>query len=214
MVNIARLNLEKLAKLKCKGYSSDKELSDAKLAYVASLNTRYNDKENKIERIKMLDKRIAQVKTELKKLKHQMSLSLVKSDINGIITNLQTQKGDYVTKGAKLGNIADIDTVIVKAGIAPGLLPFIKKGKKVKINFITTPPYSVEAKIDRVILVVDPNFGRMTVEIKIPNKNYILQAGTKALVTVYLDKKEQEFIKKNFIDNPNKTVYEVKAENY
>ena len=214
MVNIARLNLEKLAKLKSRGYTSDKELSDAKLAYVSSLNTRYSDKESRIERVKMLDQRISSIRTELKKLNHMLGMSKVRSDLSGIVAEVKTQKGDYVARGQKLATITNLDTVIVKAGIAPGLLPFIKKGKKVKINFITTPPYSVDAKIDRVVLVVDPNFGRMTVEIKVPNKNYILQPGTKALVTVYLNKKEQEFVRKNFIDNPNKTVYEVKAENY
>jgi len=214
MVNLARMNLEKLAKLKSGGYTSDRELSTAKQMYISSLHNKYAEQENRYERIKMLDERIAIVKSELKKINHLLALSNVKSSFGGIVTELKAHKGDYVVKGAKLGTIANIDRVVVRAGIAPGLLPFIKKGKKVKINFITTPPYSTEAKIDRVILVVDPNFGRMTVEIELPNKNYILQPGTKALVTVYLDKKEQEFIKRNFIHNPNSTVYEVKAENY
>ncbi len=214
MVNVARLDLEKLAKLKSKGYTSDRELRDAKLAYASSLHNKYSEQESKYERIRMLDERIVTVKNELKKLNHLLDLSNVRSEINGIVSNIKTQKGDYVAKGSKLGTISNIDTVIVRAGIAPGLLPFVKKGKEVKVDFITTPPYSVKAKISRVVLVVDPNFGRMTVEIKIPNKNYILQEGTKALVTVYLNKEEQEFIKKNFIDNPNKTVYEVKSMNY
>ncbi|MRJ03305.1 MAG: HlyD family efflux transporter periplasmic adaptor subunit [Epsilonproteobacteria bacterium] len=214
MVNVARLNLEKLAQLRSKGYSSDQELNSAKMVYASSLHSKYTEEENKIERIRMLDERIATVKSELMKLQHLISLSEVRSEIGGIVSQIKTQRGDYVSKGSPLGTISNIDTVIVKAGIAAGLLPFIKKGKDVKIDFITTPPYSVKAKISRVVLVVDPNFGRMTAEIEVPNKNYILQTGTKALVTVYLTKEEQEFIKKNFIDNPNKTVYEVKSKNY
>ena len=214
MVNVARLNLERLAKLKSRGYMSERELDNAKLSYASSLHAKYSEIENKKERLQMLDERIAMVKNELRKLQHQLSLSKVKSEIDGIVSELKTQKGDYVAKGTKLGTVSDLDKVIVKAGVAPGLLPFIKKGKKVKVDFITTPPYSVEASIKRVVLVVDPNFGRMTAEIEVPNKNYILQPGTKALITVYLEKKEQEFIKQNFIENPNKTVYEVKSKNY
>ena len=214
MVNIARLNLEKISKLKSRGYTNDKELSDAKLTYASYLRNRYAEYEGKKEKLHFLQEQIGKTKTELKKLKYRYELSRVKSGIDGIVADLKTQKGDYVSKGSVLGTIVNLDTVIVKAGIAPGLLPFVKKGKKVHIDFITTPPYSVDAKITRVVLVVDPNFGKMTAEIEVKNKNYILQEGTKALVTVYLDKEEQEFIKENFIENPNKTVYEVKSKNY
>ncbi|MRI83693.1 MAG: hypothetical protein C6I00_04660 [Nitratiruptor sp.] len=214
MVNIARMNLERLAKLKSQGYTSEQEFANAKMAYASSLHSKYAEAENKIERIRMLDERIATIENELKKLNHILALSEVRSGIDGIVSEVKTQKGDYVSKGAKLGTIANIDTVIVRAGIAPGLLPFIKRGKEVKVDFITTPPYSVKARISRVVLVVDPTFGRMTAEIEIPNKNYILQTGTKALVTVFLSKEEQEFIRKNFLDNPNKTVYEVKSKNF
>ena len=214
MVNIARLNLEQISKLKSQGYSDTKELSNAKAAYASSLHRKYQESESRTEKIHQLDDRINLVKNELRKLKHELFLSEVRSDIPGFVADIKTQPGDYVNKGSVLGVIVNLDRVIVKAGIAPGLLPFIKKGKKVKIDFITTPPYHTEATITRVVMVVDPDFGRMTAEIEIPNKNYLLQEGTKALVTVYLDKKEQEFIKEHFIENPNKTVYEVKAQNY
>ncbi len=214
LVNMARLNLEQLSKLKARGYSDYKELHNAKSVYASSLKNRYSDKEIKREKIHSLQERISATKTELKKLEHTIYLSQVRSDISGFIADIKTQPGDYVNRGSKLGTIVNLDTVIVKAGIAPGLLPFIKKGKKVKIDFITTPPYHVVATISRVVMVVDPDFGRMTVEIKIPNKNYILQEGTKALVTVLLEKSEEEYIKKHFIENPNKTIYEVKSQNY
>jgi len=169
----------------------------------------------KKEKLQSLDERIALTQHELKKLQYQLKMSEVRSDISGFVAEIKTQAGDYVAKGSKLGSLVNLDRVIVKAGIAPGLLPFVKKGKKVKINFITTPPYSVEeANITRVVMIVDPDFGRMTVEIEIPNKNYLLQEGTKALVTVFLDKKEQEFIKKHFLEDEEDTVYEVKAQNY
>ncbi len=214
MVNIARLNLEQISKLKSQGYSDSMELHNAKTAYASSLHARYSEDEMKKEKLHSLQERITLTQAELKKLKYLLDLSEVKSDISGFIADIKTQPGDYVAKGSKLGTIVNLDRVIVKAGIAPGLLPFVKKGKKVKINFITTPPYSVEANITRVVMITDPDFGRMTVEIEIPNKNYLLQEETKALVTVYLEKEEQEFIKKHFIEDADDTVYEVKAQNY
>ncbi len=214
MVNIARLNLEQISKLKAQGYSDNKELNNAKAAYASSLHSRYSEEELRQEKLHQLNDRINIVQNELRKLRHQLRMSEVRSDISGFVTNIKTQPGDFVNRGSTLGTIVNLDRVIVKAGIAPGLLPFIKKGKRVKIDFITTPPYHTVAKISRVVMVVDPDFGRMTAEIELPNKNYLLQEGTKALVTVYLDKKEQEFIKEHFIENPNKTVYEVKAQNY
>ncbi len=213
LVNMARLNLEQLSRLKAKGYGDLQELHNAKNAYASSLKSKYADEEIKKEKLYSLKERINDTAAELKKLRHLLYLSQVRSDISGFIADVKTQPGDYVTKGSKLGTVVNLDKVIVKAGIAPGLLPFIKKGKKVEVDFLTTPPYHVEAKISRVVMVVDPDFGRMTAEVEIPNKNYILQEGTKALVTVFLQKNEQKFIKEHFIENPNKTVYEVKSKN-
>ncbi|SMC10037.1 efflux RND transporter periplasmic adaptor subunit [Nitratiruptor tergarcus] len=214
LVNIAREKLEKLSKLKSQGLANSIEYNNAKALYASSLHSKYSEGESKAEKLQFLDERIAITKNELKKLQHRLALSEIRSDIDGFVADLKMQVGDYVAKGTKLGHIVNLDKVIVKAGIAPGLIPFIKKGKKVRIDFITTPPYHVEAKISRVVMIVDPDFKRMTAEIVIPNKNYLLQPETKALVTVYLTKKEQEFIKNNFLENPKKTVYEVKSFNY
>ncbi len=213
LVNIAREKLEKLSKLRAKGYADTLEYNNAKALYASTLHSKYSEKESKTEKLHFLDERINITRNELLKLKHKLSLSQIKSTLDGFVADINTQVGDYVAKGTKLGHIVNLDKVIVKAGVAPGLLPFIKKGKRVKIDFITTPPYKVEANISRVVMIVDPNFKRMTAEIEIPNKNYILQEGTKALVTVYLTKEEQEFIKENFIEKPNETVYQVKSFN-
>ncbi len=213
LVNMARLNLEQLSRLKARGYSDLQEFHHAKSTYASSLKSKYTDDQIKKEKLYSLKERISATITELKKLRHTLYLSQVRSDLSGFIADVNIQPGDFVNKGSKLGTIVNLDKVIVKAGIAPGLLPFIKKGKKVKIDFLTTPPYHVKAKISRVVMVVDPDFGRMTAEVEIPNKNYILQEGTKALVTVLLNKKEQQFIKEHFIENPNKMVYEVKSKN-
>ncbi|BCD67689.1 efflux RND transporter periplasmic adaptor subunit [Nitratiruptor sp. YY09-18] len=214
LVNINRLNLERLAKLRARGYTDAKEIDNAKAIYASSLHNRYAQQELRREKLHSLDERISLVVNQLHKLQHTLAMSKIYSDTSGFIDTLTVQPGDYVVKGSKLGTLINIDKVVVKAGVAPGLLPFVKKGKKVKIDFITTPPYHTEATISRVSMVIDPDFKRMTVEIEIPNKNYLLQPGTKALVTVHLTKEEQEFIKKNFIDNPNKSLYEVKSQNF
>lgn len=214
LVNIAREKLERLARLKSRGYADASEISTAKEIYVSKLHTKYSEKENNIEKLRFLDERIIQTRNELKKLHYILQSSHAYTHIDGFVTDIKTQVGDYVSQGAQLAHVVNLDKVIVKAGIAPGLLPFVKKGKKVQIDFITTPPYSVKAQISRVIMVIDPDFKRMVAEIEIPNKNYLLQEGTKALVTVFLDKNEQEFIRNNFLNNANETVYEVKSENY
>lgn len=213
LVNIARERLERLARLKSHGYADAGELNNAKELYAANLHSKYREKEDSTQQLRFLDERILETRNELKKLNYLLKSSHAYAHINGFVTDIKTQPGDYVSQGMKLGHIVNLDKVIVKAGIAPGLLPFIKKGKKVHIAFLTEPTYSVDATINKVDMVVDPDFNRMVAEIVVPNKNYILQEGTKALVTVYLNKAEQEFIRNNFLDNNNESVYEVKSFN-
>ena len=51
----------------------------------------------------------------------------------------------------------------------------------------------------------------MTIEATIPNKNYLLQEGTRALVTIPLSKKGQDKVKKYFLNNNRDTTLEIKS---
>ncbi len=209
-INLAAQELKKIAYLKSKGYISDFEMNKYKKTYINALYSNKNNNDN-YEKIRNIDKLIALSKIELEKLKYKSDHANGYAMINGIVSNLSVSKGESIGIGKKVCSVVNISKVIVKAGFSTGLLPFVHKNQHISISFVTTPPYRVDAKIKKVNPVIDPAFGRMTIEAIVPNNNYILQEGTRALVTISLPKKGQEEVKKYFLNNKRDTILEIKS---
>jgi len=209
-VNLAGAELKKVAALRSKGIINQFEEDRYKRNYINALKAKTTT--NNTSTIETTNRAIKADEVALEKLQYALNHSQVKANITGYIVNLNIQANQSVTLNQKVADIIDIDKVIVRAGVAPGLLAFIQKNEKVKINFITEPPYSQFAKINRINPIIDKKFKNMTLDMIVKNRNYILQPGTKALVTVYLTKKEQEKVKKIFSDRKG-TIIGVQSDN-
>jgi len=211
-INLAAMELKKIAFLRSKGYLNKFEENSYKKNYINALyNNNQNNNTDNFEKIKNLNKQIMSSKIDLKKLEYRLKHADAYAKIDGFVAGLQLSKRESIGTNRKICSIVNLDKVLIKAGFSTGLLPFIYKGEKIKISFVTTPPYSASSVITQVNPIVNPAFGRMTIEAIIPNKNYILQEGTRALVTISLSKKGQNEVKKYFLNNNRDTTLEIKS---
>lgn len=170
-----------------------------------------NANTDNFEKIKNLNQTIMSKKIDLKKLEYQLKHADAYTQTDGFVANLRLNKRESIGTNRKVCSIVNIDKVIVKAGFATGLLPFMHIDQKVNISFITTPPYNADTLISKINPIVNPKFERMTVEMIVPNPNYILQEGTSALITILLPKEGQKSVKKYFLNNKKDTVLEIKG---
>jgi multidrug resistance efflux pump len=215
----AKSYLNKITRLYAEGYATESELTNAKRDYFNLKkdydNIKYNN-QNKNEAFKLSkDSKLILLKqkqAQLEKIKSKIKNATVISEDDGYLVDSEIKIGSFVEQSAKMGSIVNIDKIILKAGLAPGLYRFVKAGDKVKVDFIVTPPYSVETTITRIIPIVDPKFGRMIVEIELDNKNYILQDGMKAMVQIKLKKEYQDIVRKYFIEKEDRNVVEISSE--
>ena len=212
-INLAARELRKVAYLKSKGYVGEFEANQYEKNYINALysNNNTNNADN-FEKLKNLNKQLASSEIELKKLKYQLNHADAYASMDGFVAGLNLSKRESIGTNRKICSIVNLDKVIVKAGFATGLLPFLHKNQKIAISFVTTPPYKTVAKISKINPIVDKKFDRMTLEAVIPNHNYILQEGTRVLITVPLSKKGQAEVKKYFLNNPNDTVLQIKSQ--
>ncbi len=208
-INLAAMELKKVALLRAKGYANEFEENKYKKNYINTLNSGNNS--NNYEKIKNLNKQITTAEIDLKKLKYKLKHADAYAQIDGFVADFHLNKRESIGVNRKICTIVDLDKVIVKAGFSTGLLPFIYKGEQISINFVTTPPYNTSSTITQVNPIVNPSFDRMTIETVIPNKSYILQEGTRALVTIPLSKKGQEEVRKYFLNNKKDTTLEIKS---
>jgi len=209
-INASAYELKRVAYLRSMGYINSFEANKYKKNYINALYANKNNS-GKYEKVENLQRQIQTAKIELEKLKYNLKHADAYASIDGYISDLNINKGESIAPSRKVCSIVDLDKVIVKAGFSTGLLPYIKNGKEVHLYFVTTPPYNTYGKIDKINPIVDPKFDRMTFEVKIPNKNYLLQEGTRALVTISLSKKGQEEVRKYFLQNKRDTVLEIKS---
>jgi len=211
-VNLAAMELKKIALLKAEGYIQDFEQNTYKKKYINALNSQKSQNINNYEKLKTIESSLRAKKLELQKLQYQLKHADGYANINGFIADIQVQKGETIGNDKKICTIVNLDKVIVRAGFATGLLPFLHANKEVDINFVTTPPYSLHSKIKQITPLVNPKFKSMTLDIVVPNQHYILQEGTRALVTIQLPEEGQESVKKYFLHNKKDRIIQIQSE--
>jgi len=212
-INLAAIELRKVASLKSKGYINAFEENQFKKNYINAIydNTNNGTQDN-YEKKQNTDRDLAQKRAKLKKLEYNLKHADGYAPIDGYVTKLNANIREHIQANQKICKIVNIDNVIVKAGFATGLLPYIKKGQNVKITFMTVPSYKVMAKITKVNPMVNDDFNNMTIEMLVPNHNYILQEGTRVLVNVSLSKEGQASIKEYFRANDKDRIVQISSE--
>lgn len=212
IIHLARINLEKVAKLYSQGYASEEKFDEAKNRYANVLFSNKREENSNSKEYYNIEQNIISKKTKLANLEDTIGDTTIKSNINGYISKLNLYEGKILSEGENIGTIVDISRIRVKSGLAPGLLPFVKKDKEVKITFLTTPAIITTVPVKKVIPIIDPEFGRILVEFEVPNEHNIIQPGTKSIASVLLSKEEKE--KVNFMfNNGEKNQLTIKAEN-
>ncbi len=210
-INLAAMELRKIALLRSKGYLNRFEENTYKKNYINAMYSNKNNNTDNYEKLKNLNQRIMNSKTALKKLEYKLKHADAYAQISGFVAELSLSKRESLGANRKICTIVNLDKVIVKAGFSTGLLPFIYKGEKIDVSFVTTPPFRTNTTIKQVNPIVNAAFGRMTIEAIVPNHNYILQEGTRALVTVPLSKSGQKEVRKYFLNNKRDTTLEIKS---
>ena len=211
-VNANAAQLRKIAYLRSKGYISKFEEDQYKKNYINALyNNNTGGNADNYEKLKNINKQIESDKIELKKLEYQMKHTDAYAAIDGFVAGLDVSVRQAIGSNRKICSIVNLDKVLIKAGFSTGLLPFLHIGQKIKVSFVTTPPYSTTSTITKINPIVNPKFERMTLETIVPNHNYILQEGTRALISIPLSKEGQKQVKKYFLNNKRDTTLEIKS---
>lgn len=213
-VNLAASELQDVSQLKSQGYTNSFDENNYKKNYINAITTEKNSRISNYERIKNLEATIATRKANIQKMQYELEHSSGIAEVSGFVAGLNIAAGQSISTDAKICSIINIDQVIVRGGFATGLLPFIHQKQRVELNFVTTPPYKTVAYVAQVNPIIDPKFDNMTLDIIIPNNNYILQANTRALVSIDLPKEGQKTVKEYFMNKNNKSgIYQVKSDN-
>jgi multidrug efflux pump subunit AcrA (membrane-fusion protein) len=210
LINNAKEKLLKTYSLYRQGYTSLSELKQAENEYMDILNranaengNSYNSKAD-IKRQKEATEEVTKAFLEVERQKQRLKEKFIKSPVSGFLANLKVISGQTVTQDDVIGSVINIDKVKLKGAFFPGTYKFLRIGMMGNVQCLTTPSYESKGAIEKLSPIVDPLTGRMSLYMTLKNKNYILQPGTKCLITFDFNPKD---VKSMGLDNKNKKIF-------
>ena len=114
IIHLARMNLEKVAKLYAQGYTSEERFNDAKNNYANVLFANKNQQNNNSREYYTQEQNITEKKTRLMLLEARLKDTNVRSKINGFVLNLDLYEDQQIGDGAKVGTVVDISRIKIK----------------------------------------------------------------------------------------------------
>lgn len=206
----AKLQLQKIAQLYYAGAASKIEFDNAEDRYLTLL---VNDDERRLveagrNKVYEEDKGVLQdYYAELAQLRYKLTRTNIIAMGDGFLTKFNLEEGQRLGTNDELGEIVNIENVVVYGALAPGLYQFVKVGQKVKLSFLTTPSVERSGVVERIVPVVDPEIGRMIIQIPLKNPDYFLQPSTKTLIEITLNRKDQEKVRKIFYGSDERSKF-------
>ncbi len=195
IINNAKERLLKTYDLYRTNQASLAELKTAEDNYMNALTAEYgvNRERTQVEKSRNQSKKdIEKARLDMVKTKYNLDHSNIISPASGFLTELKISEGQNVSKGDLVGTVVNIEDIILKGAISPGTYKFLRPGTSVNISCITTPPLKTQGVISDISPIVDPETGRMSVYIPLKNQDYILQPGSKCLISKLMTKKQAE----------------------
>ncbi|HLH94061.1 MAG TPA: HlyD family secretion protein [Xanthobacteraceae bacterium] len=95
------------------------------------------------EAVKTLD----ELKTALAKAERDLSFTVIRAPMDGVIGNCAVQTGDYVQPGQRLASLVPLDEVYVDANFKETQLANLRPGQKVDISVDALPNQTIEGTI-------------------------------------------------------------------
>jgi membrane fusion protein (multidrug efflux system) len=95
------------------------------------------------EAVKTLD----ELKTALAKAERDLSFTVIRAPMDGVIGNRAVQTGDYVQPGQRLASLVPLDGVYVDANFKETQLAGLRPGQKVDISVDALPDHTIEGTI-------------------------------------------------------------------
>jgi RND family efflux transporter MFP subunit len=142
---------------------------------------------------------VESLEKSIETVKNQMSKTVVKAPISGMVDELFANKGEMATPAMPIARVIDISTVQVEADVSETYLGKLKKGDKVNLS-IPVLNRELEEQIEFISQFIDPANRTFKVMLEVPNADRTLMPN---LVTVL---KIKDFTKENAVSVPTNII--------
>lgn len=93
---------------------------------------------------------LAELKTALAKAERDLSFTVIRAPIDGVIGNRAVQVGDYMQPGQRLASLVPLDRVYVDANFKETQLSTLRSGQPVSIAVDALPEHDIDGTIESI----------------------------------------------------------------
>ena len=91
---------------------------------------------------------LSELKTALAKAERDLSFTVIRAPLDGVIGNRAVQTGDYVQTGQRLASLVPLDDVYVTANFKETQLAHLRPGQNASIAVDALPEHSIEGTVE------------------------------------------------------------------
>ncbi|MFW6199037.1 MAG: efflux RND transporter periplasmic adaptor subunit, partial [Gemmatimonadota bacterium] len=128
---------------------------------------------------------LVEAETALRRAELERGLTRVTAPFAGRVADLAAVEGAYLTAGAELLTLVQLDSIRVQAEVLESELHLLREGRRADVRFSALPDTRVEASVESVNPVVDVETRSGRVTLVLPNPGDRIKPGIYA--TVRLD---------------------------
>jgi membrane fusion protein (multidrug efflux system) len=93
---------------------------------------------------------LAELKTSLAKAERDLSFTVIRAPIDGVIGNRAVQTGDYVQPGQRLASVVPLGEVYVDANFKETQLAELRPGQPVSVAVDALPEHAIQATVESI----------------------------------------------------------------
>jgi RND family efflux transporter MFP subunit len=122
---------------------------------------------------------------EAARSKAQLDLKLIKSPVDGVVTELKLSPGEYVYETTPIMTIAQIDPLNVDLVLPSSRYASINTGMVAKLHLGAPVNKSLPATVDAIDPVIDPASDTFRVRLALPNPDNKIPAGVRCSARLF-----------------------------
>ncbi|HVY56339.1 MAG TPA: HlyD family secretion protein [Xanthobacteraceae bacterium] len=96
------------------------------------------------------ERTLGELKTALAKAERDLSFTVIRAPVDGVIGNRAVQPGDYVQPGQRLASLVPLDDVYIDANFKETQLAGLRPGQKAEVSVDAVPDRTIEGTIESV----------------------------------------------------------------
>ena len=141
-------------------------------------------------RVKSLGKKGDSLKADVERLEAEYAKKTVRAPFDGVVLKKHVDRGEWLSPGTAVATLARDDTMDVVVEVPGDVLPFVKKGRRVRVR---TAGKEIQGTVSAIVPRGDISTRTFPVKIRVPNRFSLIE-GMEARVDIPSGKKEKTLL--------------------